>query len=220
MAREQSLTRWDEIFASAEGDLSEPSPFLIKELDRLKLKGWALDLGCGAGRHCIHLARSGFDTWGFDVSRKALEKAALNLRTAGTSARLTQGDMGNLPYGDGLFDLVVSINVTHHADSEGVRRNASEICRVLRPGGYLIATLSTTRDYKFGQGVKVEEKTFLHTSGVEAGILHHFMDEADIRDCFRPFGIEYLAEEQGSFFFYESKKNENYHWFLTASKNR
>ncbi len=184
----------------------------------MNLKGRALDLGCGTGRHCILLARGGLETHGLDVSRKALEKTALNLHAEGLSAFLKQGEMQNLPYADGLFDLVVSINVIHHNDSKGIRRSASEIWRVLKPGGHLIATMAALRHHNFGRGVIVDEKTFLRDSGVEAGILHYFLEEEDVRLYFRGFDFEHLTEESGSCFFEEMKGKENYHWFLTARK--
>jgi SAM-dependent methyltransferase len=210
--------RWDEIFASSEGDISEPLGYLVEELDRLSLRGRALDLGCGAGRHCIQLANRGFETHGLDVSRQALHKTALNMRAAGLSAHLKLGEMQSLPYRDGLFDLIVSINVIHHNDSGGAQGSASEVRRVLKPGGYLIATIAAVSHHNFGMGEMVAEKTFLRQSGVEAGILHYFMEEEDVRAHFKGFEFERLSEQPGSCFFREMEGKDNYHWFLTARK--
>lgn len=218
MIQKPDQRRWDEIFSSADEGISEPSGFLVKELDRLRLKGRALDLGCGAGRHCIELARRGFKTFGLDVSHKALGTAALNLLTAGLSANLEQGEMQSLPFRDAAFDLVASTNVLNHTDLEGARKSASEIRRVLRPGGYLIAIIATTRHHAFGQGLSVGEKVFLHQSGIESGIVHYYMDEEDVRSHFNGFDFECLAEETGSGFFKESKGKDNYHWSITARK--
>ncbi len=218
MPQKHNAERWDEIFTSSEGDISEPLDYLVEKMDRLKLKGRALDLGCGAGRHCIPLVRNGLETHGLDISLKALVKAAHNIRREGTDTNLKQGEMGNLPYREGIFDLVVCINVIHHNDSEGARRSIEEIRRVLKPGGYLIATIAATRHYNYGEGKKIDEKTFLRQSGVETGILHYFMEEKDVRSHFQSFDFEHLAELLGPGFFNESKGKENYHWFLTACK--
>lgn len=213
----RSLERWDEIFASAEGDVAAPLPFVIDELDRIKVGGRALDLGCGAGRHCRLLARRGFETHGLDLSFMALRKTASNLQTRGVT-HLKQGEIQELPYSDGVFDLVVSVNVIHHNDAEGALKSASEIRRVLKSGGYLIATIAATSHHNFGKGRKVDEKTFIRQSGVETGILHYFMEEKDVRESFRGFQFEYLNEELGSCFFSETIGQKNYHWFLTARK--
>lgn len=218
MIQKADQRRWDEIFTSGEEGVSEPSGFLVKELDRLRLKGRALDLGCGAGRHCIELARRGFQTFGLDISLKAITVAARNLLTAGLNAHLEQGEMQSLPFRDSVFDLVASTNVLHHSDLEGVRKSASEIWRVLRPGGYFIATIATTRHHAFGNGLPLGEKVFLHQSGIESGIVHYYMDEEDVRSHFNGFDFEYLAEETGSSFFKESKGRDNYHWSITARK--
>jgi len=40
-----------------------------------------------------------------------------------------------LPYADGFFDAVVSVQVIHHARIAAIRRLVDEITRVLKPGG-------------------------------------------------------------------------------------
>ncbi len=50
-----------------------------------------------------------------------------------------QGDVANLPFDDGTFDVVLCMNGFHvFGDKEGAY---GEVCRVLKPGGKLIATL-------------------------------------------------------------------------------
>ena len=218
MLKGKNIERWDRIFSSDEGDIARPLPFLIHELDRLKSNGRALDLGCGTGRHSIQLARRGLETHGLDLSFRALEKTNLSLQAEGLPISLGQGDMGHLPYRNDIFDLVVSINVIHHNDSQGALKCASEIWRILKPGGYLLATIAATSHFNFGKGRLIAEKTFLRDSGVETGILHYFMDEKDVRSYFRHFTIEYLSEETSSCFFNETIGKDDHHWFLTARK--
>ncbi len=69
--------------------------FLIEEMsvrpgDRL------LDLGCGAGRHCIEFARRGFQMTGLDVSEPMLAEAEKRAAEAGVDVSFRRVDLGAL----------------------------------------------------------------------------------------------------------------------------
>jgi methylase of polypeptide subunit release factors len=59
-----------EIFRIPHKDL----PRFVKLLRKIKAKR-ILDLGCGTGRHVIALAKKGFEVYGVDISKKALNLA-------------------------------------------------------------------------------------------------------------------------------------------------
>lgn len=93
-----------------------------------------LDAGCGTGAVMKYLARYG-EVTGFDFSAEALKFS----RRRG-HVRLAQASVTNLPYGDNLFDLVVSFDVlceTGVDDMQALR----EFARVLKPGGVLLLRL-------------------------------------------------------------------------------
>ena len=89
-----------------------------------------LDLGCGDGRVTALLARAGAEATGVDPSEVALERA--RARHPDLEFRTTAAD-GTLPFADGVFDVVVCLNVLEHvADTQ---RLMSEARRVLPAGG-------------------------------------------------------------------------------------
>src|SRR6185295_4477772 len=57
------------------------------------------------------------------------------------SAKLVQGNVYQLPYPDGMFDLVVSFSVFEHLHE--FKRGLSEVARVLRPGGTFLLGMPT-----------------------------------------------------------------------------
>lgn len=91
----------------------------------------ALDVGCGAGFTLQRLGRRREigEVIGLEPSATALNHARWHGRP------LVLGDARDLPFGDGQFDLVTSLDVWQHLPLGGDRRAAAELRRVLRPGG-------------------------------------------------------------------------------------
>ncbi|MCW2964095.1 MAG: class SAM-dependent methyltransferase [Actinomycetia bacterium] len=95
-----------------------------------------LDLACGTGRISIPLAEQGFDIAGLDVSNRVLEVA----RAAAPELDFRQGDMRELPWGDGSFDAVINMwTAFGYFDTQAEDERAlAEVARVLRSGGVFI----------------------------------------------------------------------------------
>lgn len=135
-----------------------------------------LDCGVGTGALSCALARllpAPFELDAIDISPRMLERAGERLGDAGVDAVLRQGDVHDLPYGTGLFDLAMAGHVLEHlADPRVALR---EMVRVLKPGGLLIACL--TRRSPLGAYVQLkwrthrvdpdEAESWLRVSGLE-----------------------------------------------------
>ncbi len=77
-----------------------------------------------------------FRTDGIDLNPTLVAVARRNLARAGVRADLRQGSVEALPYADGSFDTVVNtMAFTGYPDAAAA---ASELARVLRPGGRLV----------------------------------------------------------------------------------
>jgi arsenite methyltransferase len=119
----------------------------------------ALDLGCGRGAVAIMTALrfpqarvTGIDLWRIgDQSGNSLTAASHNVALNGVAERvsLDTGDMTDLPYHDGQFDLVTASLSLHNIPTEQDRRTAiREAVRVLAPGGRLyIVDIRRTDEY-------------------------------------------------------------------------
>jgi SAM-dependent methyltransferase len=97
-----------------------------------------LDVGCGTGGLAVQAARLGADVVGLDLSPGQLEKARAAVAAEGLRIRLDEGDCQAMPYGDGSFDVVVSVFAAVFAPSHAAA--AAELARVCRPGGRLALT--------------------------------------------------------------------------------
>jgi SAM-dependent methyltransferase len=109
-------------------------------------RGRALDIGCGAGRNAVPLARDGWQVLGTDLSWPMLEAAAKRSRAAGTAGRLhlAVAPMDALPARAHSFDLIIAHGIWNLASSAAeFRRAIREAGRAAAPGaGLFVFTFS------------------------------------------------------------------------------
>jgi len=95
--------------------------------------GRALDAACGTGRHAKHLSAK-HETYGVDASPEMLAVA----RETAPDATFDTGDLEDLPFPDGHFDVVVcALALCHLAD---LTAGVAEIGRVARRGAKVVLT--------------------------------------------------------------------------------
>lgn len=103
-----------------------------------------LDIGCGGGANIARLMRMcprGFVD-GIDYSAESVRfSRAKNAAGIGRRCEIRQGDAGDLPYGDGTFDLATAFETVYFWPD--LRRAFSEMFRVLKPGGQFLIVSAT-----------------------------------------------------------------------------
>ena len=117
------------------GRYSEPLAVLFADLAAVRRGQRALDVGCGPGALTAELvSRLGPDAVGaVDPSRPFV--AAARGRCPGVDVRLA--DAGQLPFGDGAFDVTLAQLVVHFMSTPVA--GLEEMARVTRPGGVVAA---------------------------------------------------------------------------------
>jgi 2-polyprenyl-3-methyl-5-hydroxy-6-metoxy-1,4-benzoquinol methylase len=90
-----------------------------------------LDIGCGSGNNSLALAKKGHRLHGVDISEVAINQYCCH----GFDGRVADIQSG-LDYPDASFDLAFCSEVIEHVTSPEIL--ASEINRVLKPGGLLV----------------------------------------------------------------------------------
>ncbi len=128
---------------------SAPNAVLMtfaEEQRRRAGRGWVLDLGCGAGRNAVPLARLGWTVVGTDLSWPMLCAAATRMREdrLGDRLHLVLAPMESIPARDRTFDLVIAHGIWNLARSASqFRRALDEAARVAKPGaGLFVFTFS------------------------------------------------------------------------------
>jgi ubiquinone/menaquinone biosynthesis C-methylase UbiE len=95
-----------------------------------------LEVGCGWGELAEWLARdTAAQVVAVDLSERMVELA----RARGVDAQV--GDVQELPFADGSFDVAVAAWMLYHVPD--LDRSISELARVLRPGGILVAVTNS-----------------------------------------------------------------------------
>lgn len=124
---------------------------------RLTPRSAVLDIGCGVGKHAIHLAPflSEGRYEGFDVEPQGIEWCNANITPRYPHARFqhvqvrsemyapggdTEAGAFRFPYGDAEFDFVFLGSVFSHMFFPDMTNYVAEIVRVLKPGGRMLAT--------------------------------------------------------------------------------
>lgn len=179
-----------------------------------------LDLGCGAGRHLVYLARQAFEVYGTDIDSRGLARAQAWLEQEGLSAHLAIADMEALPYSDGFFDAVVSTNVIHHNLLDGIRRTVAGVRRALQPGGWFFAMVNAWGDFKEGRGPELEPGTWLACEpDCDVPVPHHLFREDELRSVWAGFRILELERKTHEWMDTDSGKPRlSAHWEVWAER--
>lgn len=99
--------------------------------------GLLLDVACGGGLLAPHIV-SGYRHIGVDLVASALVQAAEH------GVQPLVADAAVLPFADAVFDVVVAGEILEHLDEPDSA--VAEICRVTRPGGWIVIdTIADTR---------------------------------------------------------------------------
>jgi SAM-dependent methyltransferase len=136
-----------------------------------------LDVACGTGNLAIPLARRGAVVTGVDIAPNLIAQARERAAAENLDATFDEGDAEQLPYGDASFDVVVTMFGAMFAPRPEVV--ASELARVLKPGG-LLAMANWTPTGFTGKMFKVGSSYVPPPSGIAPPV--HWGDERIVRE--------------------------------------
>ena len=202
---------WNAVYQDRPYFVKHPYESVVEFLKLLNEKGMhdVLDLGCGDGRHLIHLAREGFAATGMDYSWWGIQRTKEWLDKEGLNADIACAEAAFLPYQANRFDAVITFQVIHHQRMVMVRQSFGEVKRVLRPGGFFYAVVPhfPPEDWKDGHYEEIEEHTFAPTEGFEQGIPHHFFTAEELTSELRGFEVlEVKVDVRGKLYALAKKK--------------
>jgi len=110
---------------------------LIKLLPR---NSKILDLGCGAGIPATKILAQYYKVVGVDISEKQIRLARKNV----PEAKFIKADMLEVDFPNNSFDAIVSLYAIIHISRQYHRKLLKKIWRMLKAGGYFLATMGVT----------------------------------------------------------------------------
>lgn len=148
----EKLDFLDDIWISKYSDIFEKVP-----------KGKALDLGCGLGQYTKFMMDNGFKVTSTDISIEALNNLKANI----PNANIRQLDMSQkLPFVNNEFELVIANLSIHYFDKKTTTQLLDEIKRVLKPGGYFIGSVNSSKCIDFIKDhIEKIEDNYYHEEG-------------------------------------------------------
>jgi len=141
-----------------------------------------LDIACGTGNVTIPLARRGAMVTGLDMMPHLLDEARARAAREGLRIRFDEGFAETLPYPDGSFDVLISMFGIMFSPLPATV--ASEMARVLRPGGRLALANWTPS----GFGGKMSAVVGRYLPPAPQGTISPFLwgEEATVRNRLKP----------------------------------
>jgi SAM-dependent methyltransferase len=130
-------------------------------LDRTDWQGRkVLEIGLGQGAESEQLIRRGASWSGLDLTQESVDRvgARLSVRQLPYDD-LRRGSALSIPWSDQTFDIVFSHGVLHHIPD--IHRAQSEIRRVLKPGGTLVAMLYARGSLNYQVSIRLVRRAAL-----------------------------------------------------------
>jgi SAM-dependent methyltransferase len=174
---EDNLRARKAAYANAVGD--DPREFAFDAVAEAKPRR-VLEVGGGEGELAERIRNElGAEVIGIDQSERMVEIQ----RHKGIDARV--GDAHELPFEDGEFDVAVAAWMLYHV--RDLDRTLSELARVLRPGGLLVAVTNATDHLQelwdlAGRASSIGRFTFRSENGEE--LLRRHFAKVERRDAY------------------------------------
>lgn len=192
---EKSREYWADIVVK--GDLRYPEPQVIRFVKKNLFSGAKiLDFGCGAGRDSLALASEGYEMIAMDYNQAGLEM----LREKNSKIKTICNTGIEVPLEENSVDGVFADGSLVGNDKKVTVELLKNLCRVIKPGGYMWADLRTKNDYLYGKGEKIGDDFFL--LGAETGmgnLTYQFYEEKGLREVYEKAGFKVISVDVGGF---------------------
>jgi SAM-dependent methyltransferase len=156
-----------------------------------------LEIGLGQGAESEQLIRRGASWSGLDLTQESVDRVRARLAVRNLPYDdLRRGSALSIPWPDSTFDIVFSHGVLHHIPD--IHQAQSEIHRVLKPGGRLVAMLYARASLNYQVSIRfvrraallgaypLRRSRFVRSSSV----LRQHLDNAETTGLWHYLGLE------------------------------
>lgn len=148
-----------EYFMEIEKDRYDHQAHITEVLAWVRWSGKnVLEIGTGVGTDARHIISQGGIYTGVNIDQGSTELTAKALATFGLQGIVQKASATDLPFPDETFDVVYSFGVLHHIPN--IETAVSEIHRVLKPGGELLAMVYNRSSINYYVEIMLLRKLF------------------------------------------------------------
>lgn len=193
-------SRYERHYAARASQKVYPTEFVVRTFlasyPRLNFRKPArgdsvLDIAFGDGRNTVFLCDQGLAVSGIEITQGIVDQTQARLAQLGHRADLRVGRNSSIPFADASFDYILACHCCYYCDDgETLRDNLAEYARVLKKGGYLIASVANKASYIFDGATEQPDGSMLvandpydNRTGYR---LHAFSEPAAIQRYFAP----------------------------------
>ena len=180
-----------------------------------------LDFGCGSGRNALAMVQSGFDVVGADQNTDALALTQKKVAAVGGTIETIENVGMEVPLREESIDCAVCwgcLYLSKEAERKLLLRN---VCKVIKPGGLLLANWRADDDYFCGKGEALEKNVYVLDDRAAAyglaGMTYYFAPLDDLRALYEECGFEIYNVEKRVFVI-DNMAVANAHWHIWARK--
>jgi len=193
--------------------------FNVPKEKRKKIK--VLDLGCGGGNNAKFLAENGFDVYGIDGSKTAINICRERFKKWNLTGNFVQGDFLHLPYKNNFFDLVIDRESLCANRFDNIKNIIKGIYKKLKNNGLFISFIYNSFHPYRELGKIIEPNTYNNfRKGVcfyKAGPIH-FIDFKEIYELYSKFKIENIMKHSLSEVYNKSQKFIEFDEYIIITK--
>jgi len=160
---------YDQTFKKTPFFVNKPDENLVSYLEKKMIRpNKVLELGCGAGRNAIYLAKQGCSVVGVDLSDKALQWAQKRVDEANVSVELNRANIFELNLQEESFDFIYDSGCFHHIAPHRRVTYIEMIHKLLKPNGYF--ALCTFEEHGVYGGSAISDEEVYIKRSLEGGL--------------------------------------------------
>lgn len=191
-------SRYERHYAQRDSAKTYPTEFVVRtflasypnlNFPKPKPGDCVLDVGFGDGRNTAFLCALDLSVSGIEITEGIVEQALTRLSKLGYDPDLRVGRNSSIPFEGGAFDYILACHSCYYCDEDqGFLENLNEYSRVLKNGGFLIASVANRASYifegaeEFPDGsLRIKNDPYNNRNGYR---LQAFSNTSDIEGCF------------------------------------